>query len=310
MRLYCYLFVTAGLTGCTSAPSTKHDAFEATFGKFDEIQLRHRVRMAAYHEIQLWLNAHGEAKSLSGVFSSLPGNPIERDKLLACWIDGKRGESFDGTRYPWLPSLDGQISLNSDWHMSSMHVEKGIIDMKSGRHTGDSRWTLLQIVNDVAEDRGFDCATINEFLSTRDKAWADEVIYWLVHLATTKPEYSASPYWRTWRSDLHYKRQTAADNSTYRTKVTLANIPEPCFKWDDSKESPSECAYTYLLYASFSSDQDLDREAALWWAVVLTLHHKSEKGAAALALFRSKHAVDPNSDFWTEAAKEIAVIHK
>lgn len=310
MRLHSYLLAAAGLAGCTSAPSTTHSAFESTFGQFDEIHLRHRISMAAYNEIQLWLRTHGEAKSLSGVFSSLPGGPIERDKLLAYWIDGTRDASFNGNKYPWLPSLDGQISLNSDWHMSSMHIGKGVIDMKGGRHAGSSRWTLLHIVNGTAEDRGFDCATIDEFLSTRDKAWANEVIYWLVHLATTKPEYSASSYWRTWRSNLHNILQNEGDNSTFRTIITLSNTPEPCFEWDDSKESPSDKAYAYLLFSSFSSDQDLDREAALWWAVVLTLHHKSEKGSALLELFRSKHAVDPNSDFWTEAAKGITAIHK
>lgn len=303
----CILFVVAALVGCVSEHRASGDAYESSFGRFEEMRLRHRIQMAAFYELESWLRSNGDPKSLAEVFSALPGNPSERDEMINCWVNGMKGLTFDGQRYPLLPLIDGQADQNWAWHMTALPIGKGLVDMKTGRHAANRWWTLFHIVNCVAEEHGETYSTVDEFLATNDRKMADDVIYWLVHLATTKPEFSASPFWKTWQDERWNKRVTESRrfDSLHKPSFNCAEGAKACFDWDDIRNSPSSNAYEYLRFMSYSDDDNLDREAALWWAVTLTLHHKSSYGAVLLAEFRSRHALVPDSGFWLEASRRI-----
>ena len=167
-------------------------------------------------------------------------------------------------------------------------------------------YSLDVIVVDVAKRRKISAQTLNDFFTTKDKGWVDEVMYWLVLYAKCQPEVESAFARRALR-DAKWKELTK--EALFGGLAAVPIPPAPCFDWDDRDDvrwAPiSNEAIKYLFYLRCADYDDglsvMSGEEALFWAVVFTIRFKSTAGAKELKLYRDRHAENTQSDFWMRA---------
>ncbi len=259
--------------------------------------------------------------SLSDVMEALPkhfSSPAECDRWLKRWISTTSRRFESGFH---------AFELNQKYHYSSVPIIQTGIPLswlpRNGR--ADEQDAFSVSVDRVIRDAYFrmkkndkDARSPNTYITgeivwklgeARDENWANETIYWLTYLASGWPEHLSSEEFgkRNTESNKLMWQGVLAANPARRDELisfTKDGVVTPCFDW--CAENPSSAfpiSEHALWYYVGLRDRNLglNRETALFWAVVLTVRFKSAYGAAKLQEFREKHALKPDSDFWREA---------
>jgi hypothetical protein len=264
--------------------------------------------------------------SLSDVMEALPkhfSSPAECDRWLKRWL-------LTTSRRPVSDFY--AFELNRKYHYSSVPIMQTGIPLSWLPRNGLAyeQDTLSVSVETVIRDAYFrikksdkDELSPNIYITgeivwklgeANDGKWANETIYWLTYLASGWPEHlSSEEFGKKNRESnkLMWQGVLAANPARHEELISFTKdgVVTPCFDW--CAENPlsafpiSEHAFWYYVGLR-DRNLGLNRETALFWAVVLTVRFKSAYGAAKLQEFREKHALKPDNDFWREATLATA----
>ena len=248
---------------------------------------------------------------IESLVSRYPHSPHKVDEFFARWLEGswQRRQYFDRD----APDGRGEIieqkmlsDINRRYHLACLPNDFARHPFPYGSSPEIRIGDLLSATKEITEPNSL--GTFSVLATSQDLKWAETTIYWLIQISSNSPEYLSADIW-SGRRRVFAQKILEESPELSRFYVSTGEVL-PCFEWDASSSALPISRHAQLYFAAELAPEDdpfmLNHEAALFWAVTLTLRFKSRHGAEQLMLFRRYQARTPNNAFWKAAEKELS----